>query len=471
MAITTINEPFDKTPAYNPIKFLYNSTNKNNLGFKYIFDVYESGTANKIAEYRVYPRFSDGYGEIDLSKLLQNKVSYDFDQTLIESDPATNSYYKYDLKVGEEFVTSYTYTANLVNNGGNVQITPTVAHTFVVGDQIVLNAGVANSAISGLWTVIAVSGTTNFTINALFANVLNPTDNGSVSYADNRKTVTRDIVTALDKYVFNGAIPWANFRTYNEAEFILPDINARLLTNIPYQGFRITETQDLWVNILNNFDTTGFMVFGNSDGDIFAKPITDNALITQVGVGINNLGTLTPLVGSLPLIKPTTTYYSFVYTDASYNDSSLIYRVQIDTRCVIEPFEIAFLDRLGSFGSFAFQLRAYEQGNVNKQTYKQDVTGYTDSGMWTYSPDEKGTRVINPTVTKTIQLNTNWLSVEMDNYFQELMTSLETYIKINGRYFSCVINETTFEVARQKNKNLIKRSVTVTLSNQDSING
>lgn len=471
MAITTINEPYDITPAYNPIKFLYNSTNKNNLGFKYIFDVYESGTANKIAEYRVFPRYSDGYGEIDLSKLLQNKVTFNFDPTLTESDPATNSYYKYDLKVGEEYVVTYTYTANLVNNGGNVQITPTVAHTFVVGDQIILNAGVANTAISGLWTVIAVSGTTNFTINALFANVLNPTDNGSVSYADNRKTVTRDIVTALDKYVFNGAISWANFRNYDETQFILPDINARLLTNIPYQGFKITETQDLWVNILNNFDTTGFIVFGNSDGDIFAKPITDNALITQVGVGANNLGTLTPLVGTLPLIKPTTTYYSFVYTDASYNDSSLIYRVDIDRRCVIEQFEIAFLDRLGSFGSFAFQLRAYEQGNVNKTTYKQDVQGFTSGAMWTYGTDEKGTRVINPTVTKTIQLNTNWLTIEMNNYFQELMTSPETYIKIGGRYFACVINETSFEVARQKNKNLIMRSVSVTLSNQDSING
>jgi hypothetical protein len=471
MAITTINEPYDRTPAYNPIKFLYNSTNKNNLGFKYIFDVYESGTANKIAEYRVFPRYSDGYGEIDLSKLLQNKVSYDFDQLLTESDPATNSYYKYDLKVGEEFVTSYTYTANLVNNGGNVQITPTVAHTFVVGDQIILNAGVANTAISGLWTVIAVSGTTNFTINALFANVLNPTDNGSVSYADNRKTVTRDIETALDKYVFNGAISWGRFRIYNEVDFILPNINARLLTNIPTTGFKITETQDLWVNILNNFDTTGFMVFGNSDGDIFAKPITDNALITQVGVGANNYGTLTTLVGTPPLIKPTTTEISFVYTDASYADSSLIYRVGIDRRCVIEQFEIAFLDRLGSFGSFAFQLRAYEQGNVNKTTYKQDVQGFTSGGMWTYSPNEKGTRVINPTVTKTIQLNTNWLTIEMDNYFQELMTSPETYIKIGGRYYACVINETSFEVARQKNKNLIMRSVSVTLSNQDSING
>jgi hypothetical protein len=471
MAITTINEPFDKTPAYNPIKFLYNSTNKNNLGFKYIFDVYESGTANKIAEYRVFPRFGDGYGEIDLSKLLQNKVTFDFDPNLSESDPATNSYYKYDLKVGEEFVTSYTYTANLVNNGGNVQITPTVAHTFVVGDQIILNAGVANTAISGLWTVIAVSGTTNFTINALFANVLNPTDNGSVSYADNRKTVTRDIVTALDKYVFNGAISWSGFRTYNENNFILDDPNDSLLTNIPTTGFKITPEQDLWVNIMNNFVTTGYMLFGNSDGDIFAKPITDNALITQVGVGANNYGTLTTLVGTAPLIKPTTTYYSFVYTDSSYNDSSLIYKVNLDTRCIIEPFEIAFLDRLGSFGSFAFQLRAYEQGDVNKQTYKQDVTGFTDSGMWTYSPDEKGTRVINQTVTKTIQLNTNWLTIEMDNYFQELMTSPETYVKINGRYYACIIQENNFEVARQKNKNLIKHSISVMLSNQDAING
>jgi outer membrane cobalamin receptor len=162
---------------------------------------------------------------------------------------------------------------------------------------------------------------------------------------------------------------------------------------------------------------------------------------------------------------------SMVYTDSSYNDSSLIYRVDLDRRCVIEQFEIAFLDRLGSFGSFAFQLRAYEQGNVNKTTYKQDVKGLTSGGIWTYGTDEKGTRVINPTVEKTIQLNTNWLTIEMDNYFQELMTSPETYIKINGRYFACVINETSFEVARQKNKKLIMRSVSVTLSNQDSING
>jgi hypothetical protein len=471
MAITTINEPYDITPAYNPIKFLYDSTNKNNLGFKYIFDVYESGTLNKIAEYRVFPRFGDGYGEIDLSKLLQNKVTFDFDPSLSESDPATNSYYKYDLKVGEEYVVTYTYTANLVNNGGNIQITPTTAHTFQVGDQIVLFAGVANSAVNGLWTVIAINGTTDFTINALFSNVNNPTDNGTVNYADNRKTITRDIETALDKYVFNGALPWSGFRIYDETDYISPLGGRYLLTTIPATGFRVTPEQDLYVNVMNNFDLTGFIVFGNSDGDIFAKPITDNALITQVGVGANNYGTLTPLVGTLPLIKPTTTSYSFVYTDASYNDQSQVYNIELDTRCKIEDFELVFLDRLGSFGSFAFQLRAYEQGKVNKDVYKQDVQGYTDAGKWTYSSDEFGSRVINPTVEKTYQLNTNWLTVEMDKYYQELISSPQVYIKIDGSYYACIVQETAFEVARQKNKNLIMRSVNVMLANQDAING
>lgn len=470
MAITTINEPYDRTPAYNPIKFLYNSTNKNLAGFKYIFDVYESGTSNKIAEYRVYPRYGDGYGEIDLSKLLQNKVTYDYSPSSVIL-AASNSFYKYDIKIGEEYITSYPYTASLVNNGGNIQITPTSAHTFVVGDQVVLDAGVTNAPINGLWTVIAVSGTTNFTINALFANVVNATIDGVVYYADNRKTITRDIVTELNKYVFNGAIPWADFRTYNQSDFILNGNTDRLLTNIPVSGFKITPDQDLWVNAMNNFVTTGFMIFENSNGDKFSRAITQNSLITQVAVGANNTGILTVITGSLPLVKSNTEWYEIYYANSAYTQHSLKYRIDIDRRCVIEPFEIAFLDRLGSFGSFAFQLRAYENGRVEKTTYKQDILGITSAGMWSYETQAKGMRVINPTVEKTLQLNTNWLTIEMDNYFQELITSPETYVKINGSYYACTINDTSFEVARQRNKNLIKHSVTITLANQDSING
>ena len=62
MSQTSIASPQAFSPAYNPLKFIVDSTNKNKTGFKYIFDIYESGTANKIAKYKVLPTFGMGLG-------------------------------------------------------------------------------------------------------------------------------------------------------------------------------------------------------------------------------------------------------------------------------------------------------------------------------------------------------------------------------------------------------------------------
>ena len=55
MAITEIAKPFSISPAFNPLRYIYDSTNKSKEGFKYIFDIYEAGTSNKIAERKVSP--------------------------------------------------------------------------------------------------------------------------------------------------------------------------------------------------------------------------------------------------------------------------------------------------------------------------------------------------------------------------------------------------------------------------------
>lgn len=133
MAQTIIASPQMISPAYNPLKFIVDSTNKNKTGFKYIFDIYEAGTANKIGEYKVLPRINDGYGEEDLSKLLQTQVSWDLDTLSTSSYGAPNSYYLYDVKVGEEYVAEFSYTSSLTNASGNVQIN--VTNTFASGTR------------------------------------------------------------------------------------------------------------------------------------------------------------------------------------------------------------------------------------------------------------------------------------------------------------------------------------------------
>jgi hypothetical protein len=468
MAITLIAEPQDFTTAYNPCKFIYNSTNKNNEGFRYIFDVYEQGTTNKIAEYRVLPTYGTGYGEVDLSKLLSSKVSVDFIPTNITEADTPNTRYNYDVKVGEEYIVTYSYTANLQDNSGNVKITPTVAHTFAVGDQVVVEAG-TNTLITGLWTVVAVTGSTDFTISALWTNVTDPTENGSVTYADKRKTVTRNIITSLNKWVFNGALPWARFSSYNLNDYLLDDTSALFLTSCPYRnGLIITPSQEIWFNGFNN-TVTGRMVFNNSNGDSFYYDVNNTEITTQLCVASPNLN-LTVLSGSLPLIKDDTTYYEFYFIDGIAPPDSQTYTFTIDQRCAINPFHLVFLDRMGSWGSFAFQLRYTENGSVTKQSFNKDVQGYVSSNQWTYDNTEAGLTTYSSTVEKTYTLNTNWISEEMAVYFQELISSPSVYFWNGTEYLACQVVDNSFEVEKKRNKNLFKKTVTIKLANQDKVN-
>jgi hypothetical protein len=467
MAMTLIAAPQDFTPAYNPCKFIFNSTNKNNEGFRYIFDIYESGTINKIGEYRVLPTYGTGYGEVDLSKLLGAKVAPDFQPSNYSEIDTPTSRYKYDVQVGEEYIVTYNYTTSLADNGGNVEITPTAAHTFLVGDQVVVDAG-TNTLITGLWTVLAVTGTTDFTISAAWSNVVDPTENGTVTYADKRKTVTRDIIDELNKYVFNGALPWVQFPNYLLTDYLLDNTAALFLTSMSFQNMTIAPNQEVWFNGFNN-GVTGRVVFNNSNGDSFYYDVMNTEITTQLCVASPNLN-LTVITGTTPLIKSDTTYYEFYFIDASAHPNSQTYTFTIDQRCAINDYYLVFLDRMGSWSSFSFPLRSYETGTSTKQSFNKVVEGYVNGTEWSYTSDARGLTTYSSTVDKNFQLNTNWMNEQMAAYFQELITSPVVYFWDGSQYLACVVQETAFEVERQKNKNLIKKTVNVKLANQDKIN-
>lgn len=497
MGMSIIAEPQDFTTAYNEVKFIVDSTNKNLDGFRYIFEIYESGTLNRIGYYKALPTYGTGYGEQDVSKLLSNQVTFDFDPAVTTFYDAANSYYKYDVKIGEEYIYSLAYTASLVDNGGNVRITAT--HAFQVGDQINIiqaDGGVANPGVEGLHTVIAITGTTNFTINALWSEVTDATINGTVKYADNRKDINLGLLTTIDKYVFNGAIPWIDMPFYDENLYTLDNVSGQWLTNQP-TSFHCTLTQDLWLNAKDNgVQLNERVYFENSNGDIFYKSIAGSQYIKGVAVGPNNFGTLTLVSGTAGLIKASTTYYDVWYSDGLLNPvKSIKYRIILDERIQISETHILFLDRMGSWSSFAFQLKTYEKAQVKREGYNKDVKGYVSSGQWKYNTYEQGMINYSTQVSKTYDLNTNWMSENEGIYFQELITSPQTYLRnviyritedvLNlydeegcvirvpefTEYVSCNVLTNSFEVYKQRNNNLIKQSIQVRLSNNDIING
>jgi len=498
MATTIIAQPQDFTPAYNECKFIIDSTNKNKSGFRYIFEVFDSVTNLRIGYYKALPTFGTGYGEQDLSKLLSNSVSFDFNPSITTFYDASNSYFGYDVKFGEEYIFDMSYTASLTDNSGNVRITAT--HPFQVGDQVNItqaDGGVANPGVEGLHTVIAITGTTNFTINALWSGVTDATINGVVEYADKRKTIDLDIISTLDKFVFNGVYSWLEFPYWDEDTYNTDGVTKEWLTDQP-TSFSSTPGQDLWLNIKDPgiAPTNKRVYFENDNGDLFYKAVSGGDYIKGVAVGPNNYGSLTLVSGTAPLVKPTTQTYQMWYSDGIFNPvKSLAYQVNIDRRILISESHILFLDRMGSWSSFAFQLKSYEKLNIKRETYNKDVPGYVTGAEWKYNSYEQGAVNFNTQVTKTIDLNTNWMSENEGIYFQQLVTSPQTYIKNvvyhitedgiplydedgciihipeSTEYVSCNVLNNNFDIQRVRNKHLIRQQLQVRLSNNDIING
>jgi len=476
---TIIAEPQQLMPAYNPIKYIIDNSNKNEPGFRYIFTIYPAAgshiPANVVAQYKVLPTYSTGYGEQDISMLMQSLVTYN--ESGIYNGVAydvSESWYQYDVDLGYEYIDNIDYTNSLTIDGLNTNINYT-AHGFIVGDQIVItqaDGGVANPAFEGLHTVITVTDANNFTVNVLWATITDDTINGNVTYADLRKTQVLDDELIIDKEVFNGAYNLFTNTIYATSAFD----SFYFLGNTP-QGLLLT-TNRLELSMPFAIPTTFYnaqfyynlRVYGGDSYEVEWYDM-DNNLLDSASFTPANDGIYAVFVG--PTANVTEDYYVFIYNNT--NLTSEFYYFTYDNRCAINNQQLIYLDRMGSWQSFAFQLRTYEKGQITREQYNQHIDGQVLNGEWVGVNLQKGFRTYNTNVTKTFDLNTNWMSQDDATRFQELLTSPQVYYystDINPITFcACIINDSTFEVFSQKNKKLIKQSVTITLAQQDPING
>ena len=471
MSTTIIAEPQQLMPAYNPIKYIIDNTNKNEPGFRYIFTIYPATgshiPANVVAQYKVLPEFGTGYGEQDISKLMQSLVTFDESGIGSASYNVSESWYQYDVDLGFEYIDNIDYTASLQQSGGGDVEIHFNAHGFLLGDQVVIvqaDGGVANPTVEGLHTVL-YADTNFFVINARWDTVGDDTINGNVTYADKRKTITLDDVLVTDKEVFNGAfnlfINIGDNSAFNSIAY-LGTSGTLLMTSNPYPESFAPST---FVNAVFYYN---LRVYGGANYEVEWYDM-DNNLLDNTTFNPANDGIYAVFVG--PTAAVTEDYYVLIYNDAGF--SAEPYYFTYDNRCAINDDQLIYLDRMGSWQSFAFQLKTYEKGQITREQYNQHIDGQVVSTEWVGVLLQKGFRTYNTNVTKTFELNTNYMDQTDANRFQELLTSPQVYYySVSGnKLCACIIENNSFEVFRQRNKNLIKQSVTIRLAQQDPING
>lgn len=123
---------------------------------------------------------------------------------------------------------------------------------------------------------------------------------------------------------------------------------------------------------------------------------------------------------------------------------------------------------MGSWSSFAFPLKVQERMDNEKLDYKTDI-GFVYGTQWTYNSWDGENKTYHSSVKKQYNLTTHFMNKEMDTYFQELISSPQTYIKLKDSddWVACTILTKSLEPITRR---LIQRTITIELSSQDNIN-
>lgn len=162
--------------------------------------------------------------------------------------------------------------------------------------------------------------------------------------------------------------------------------------------------------------------------------------------------------------------YDYIWTPINLDDTQISkkYRINVYQRCERSDIEILFEDRMGGFSSFAFDAMYQTSVNVTKEQYNQPIQ--MDGS--TYDPTNiQGLTTISIDFDKQFTLRTKTIINRLqDLYFEELLTSANTFIKLNGEYqrVDIVTSSDSFRPVQQRG--LRRRELVVKLANKDIIN-
>lgn len=468
MAITITSTPQILSPAYNPVEFTFTSTNSTKAGFKYLIDIYSGNTTSSLLARQRVPALLDGSGRVDISRILNNFVDVDAPLSAITTPYNTRlSKFDYSIRVGEEYLSDslpflqmFSLSGAQYSNQYTV-LSGTSAHGYFTGDTVFVTS--AYEAFNGYYNVTRVLNTFAFAVEKQANFFIGVGSTGTTTLVPAVKLQFSGLSTSSGFTIFNGVKTFADFINWNGTNATLSGASTTkiALTDQPPSNFYATPSQDMLMN---------FYVSGTSANTYVVKGVTNNGItgttssitgngtkqVIQINVGFNSVFAVNNLA----------TYYDVALYQNSTTQFTKTYRIYIDRRCIIEPFEILFMDRMGSLSSFAFQLRSTETGSVNRTAFKQQInTPYNR-----YNSYDRGDTNIHIDMDREYSLTTNFMSEEMSVYFEQLITSPYTWVKINNIYYACMIVDNSFEVVHQKNRRLISKTVKIKLSNSNNIN-
>src|SRR3990167_1768815 len=389
---------YDIAPAYNDIVYVVDSNNTSQPNFRYLADIYISGVSSFI-RMRKPPHPVTDDGIFDVHRIIEKYVTVDIDASTYGFQTNNNSWRQYQIKFGEEYGIS--------------------------------------------------SGITQY----------------------------HDLIVAGSGDIINAAPTFIKWKDYASSDYKLLSSNRSFLTYSPDEQ-EIFANENAWLHMIQN--SSGDVYYGriisydSNDALIdelwVINPYTDalanpNGEYLRFGCGTRNLGLIDASLitnGSPPLLPAGTAKYEVTMLNASLAVSSKTKTYVITDACnKFTHYRLHFLNRLGGIDSYTFTMASQTTIEINRSEFKNKV-GTATATTFNYAKSDREDTVLFSKTRETIILETDFVSEDVIEWLEELITSpLVFWDSGNDILIAVNIEDTAYERKTHEREKVINMKIKI----------
>jgi hypothetical protein len=396
MAITILQQPLDYTPVYNDINFVCSSTNVAQPNFNFIFDVKINGTI--VSRHRIPARPDNNYGLFNAKRIAENYLTQNFPYNLITVNVSSSLILLLVVEVGEEY-------------GATPTIYPTLSTS---GNKYLWIA----SLDAPEWVDYTITKYRLMTSQLAISQLLTNNANHKI------KLTEKAYLSALVGET--NAVGNFQVRAYDSSDNLIKNT---YITN-PYAT--ITSTNTRLVNVPSG-------------------PSNLNQIINA------NLDASTQHQGDI--IPSNSAWYEITTRGTSASSLPVVYT--INTTCTkYDSKRIYFLNKLGAYDAFTFDLVSRENNAIERKQYRRNLGGFSGSS-YIYSDLQRSNIIYDTQVKETMVLNSNWITELESAWLEELLTSPITYMETTEGIEVVNVTDSNYEVRKTVNDKLFNLQITI----------
>lgn len=496
MSLTILNTPTSPNVTGTNLIYTISSSVVPAFQYRYLVDVYESGSATRLARFK-YPQNSSGTVNIDLGRVLDDYLDYDYNwktDTLLSS--STNSK-RFTIEFGDEYGTSYTsavtsypsqVTSSISVFKGNIQYPSVGAYN----DQT-NQATIATSSI-------------NF---------------NNLSYAQETTATQQTMLVYADRTLSNNP----NMLNYPITSKYNPYENIDLNSNNPGEDIYVSASKGWYVAqpigtedygtetylnayIPNDTETlsTSFFLYNDNNELIWYGRVPTAPLDTRTSSSaqtltypagfknyssVENITQFTASLGTGPLSASisssnqwswyalstvtqnqtqTSGIYHYYYNEDkgpdtlfSFNSGStpagvnyirpaLWANKHYPTYCNNEKTRFAFINSFGAWDYYNVYMPTRRVTNIDRKIYEQPRLNLNQR-QTTYNVSNRGETQYYTEYTDDFEITTDIIDSQESQWLRELFESTEVYIQSGSNFIPINILNTTEQIINSSARN------------------